>query len=104
MEITSSLRHTRAFYAEAVDGISFYIRRERRRRIRVFSNTGCAALLESNGRFINIRLSMPQKYMSQTSGMMGNFNGVAGDDTTTPREFCVDRIIIDLNLNCIMYW
>ena len=89
MKITT-LTYTGAFYEESVDGISFYIRRESGARIIVFSNSGCEADLQSYGVFINIYINIPQKYRSQTSGMMGNFNGIAGDDTTIPREFSIN--------------
>ena len=91
MEITGSLTYTGAFYEESVGGISFYIRRELGARIAVFSNTGCEAGLQSYGSYININnINIPQKYRSQTSGMMGNFNGIAGDDTTIPSEFSIN--------------
>ena len=90
MEITSSLTYTGAFYEESVGGISFYIRRESGARIVVFSNSGCEALLWSRGSYIDININIPQKYRSQTSGMMGNFNGIAGDDITIPREFSIN--------------
>ena len=95
MEITSSLTYTGAFYEESVGSISFYIRRESGARIVVFSNTGCEADLQSYGSYININnINIPQKYRSQTSGMMGNFNGIAGDDTTIPREFSINFLYL----------